>query len=114
MRIRDFRAGVRMSEMSAGRALRDIQQAQAELRKIRGALRAVRGSGRDPEAVLRGGWEALTGAHRVFASIPWTAVDDEVMLRLAAAQRYATALLVRLRRLARGDAAGLDDDEGDE
>ncbi len=103
-----------MGDMSAGRALRDIQQAQAAMKKTRAALRAARGSARDPEPLLAAGWESLLRAHGVFASIPWIAADDEVMLKLAAAQRYATALLVRLRRLARGDVGALDVDDGDD
>jgi hypothetical protein len=62
--------------------------------------------------VLRVGWESLTAAHRTLAGIPFVAVNDEVMSRQLAVQRYATGLLVRLRRLVRGES--LDRDDSDE
>jgi hypothetical protein len=53
------------------------------------------------------------------AAIPRGAVDETVMTRQLAVQRYATTLLVRLRRLLRnegldpdGSALDLDDEEG--
>ena len=55
------------------------------------------------------------------AGIPRAAVDEEVLTLQLSVQRYATALLVRLRRLMRHEAgepgadAALDlDDEDDE
>jgi hypothetical protein len=105
-----------MSEMTPGAALRQLQQAQAGMKKVRQALRLAKG---DPEAVphlLKIGWGGLTHAHRVIASIPVAAASEPVMTKQLAVQRYATALLVRLRRLARQDFSGLDadDDEVDD
>jgi hypothetical protein len=109
-----------MPEMTSGTALRQLQQVQAGLKKARQALRLAAD---DPEAVsdvLKLGWESLTQAHRLMAAIPLAAVNEPVMTRQLAAQRYATAFLVRLRRLQRREATGtagddeLDSDEDDE
>ena len=107
-----------MAEMSPGAALRQLQQAQAGLKKARQAMRSARESGR-PEAAqvaLRAGWDSLAQSHRLLAAIPLAAANEPVMTKQLAVQRYATALLVRLRRLARHDPGALEglDDEGDE
>jgi hypothetical protein len=107
-----------MPEMTPGAALRQLQQAHAALKKARHAVRLAKG---DPQAVprvLAGCWDSLCQAHRLLAAIPVEAADHAVMTKQLAVQRYATALLVRLRRLARheftaedeSDFAGEDDD----
>src|SRR5205823_2800158 len=99
---------------SPGAALRTIQQAQAGLRKARQVLRLAKG---DPDAArgaLKAGWESLAQAHRLLAAIPLEAATEPVMTKQLAAERYATALLVRLRRLVRNepvDAGDLDDED---
>ena len=101
-----------MTEMSSGTALRQLQQAQAGMKKARQALRMAKG---DPEAlrkVLVVGWASLSQAHRLVADIPLEAANEPVMTRQLAVQRYATALLVRLRRIVRNDDS--DDAEPDE
>ena len=101
-----------MTEMSSGTALRQLQQAQAGMKKARQALRLAKG---DPEAlrkVLALGWTSLAQAHRLVADIPLEAANEPVMTRQLAVQRYATALLVRLRRILRNDFS--DDAEPDE
>ena len=101
-----------MSEMSPGTALRNLQQAHAGLKKARQALRLAKG---DPDAtprVLKTGWDALAHTHQILAAIPLDAATDEVMTRQLSVQRYATALLVRLRRLVRGGTVA--DTEGDD
>jgi hypothetical protein len=98
-----------MAEMSPGAALRQLQQAQAGLRKARQALRLVRDDPESAGPVLSAGWESLAQAHRLLAGIPATAADEAVMTRQLAVQRYATALLVRLRRLLRREH--VDDDD---
>ncbi len=101
-----------MTEMSSGTALRQLQQAQAGMKKARQALRFAKG---DPEAlrkVLVTGWASLTHAHRLVAEIPLEAANEPVMTRQLAVQRYATALLVRLRRIVRKDFS--EDTESDE
>lgn len=102
-----------MAEISPGAALRNLQQAQAGMRKARQALRLARAGDADPPTVLRLGLESLARAHRVMADLPPSAATDPVLTKQIAVQRYATALLVRLRRLARNDAGALDgpDDE---
>jgi len=95
--------GKSMAEMSPGTALRQLQQAQAGLKKARQALRLAKG---DPEAlqrVLGVGWTSLMQAHRLLAEIPLDAANEPVMTRQLAVQRFATALLVRLRRIVRKD-----------
>ena len=103
-----------MAEMSPGAALRQLQQAQAGLRKARQALRLTRDDPDRAPAVLRAGWESLVQAHRLLAGIPVDAADEAVMTKQLAVQRYATALLVRLRRLLRREHVGDDEDFDDE
>jgi hypothetical protein len=107
-----------MADRTSGAVLRDIQQAQAGMKKVRQALAAAR---REPDVdvnrLLEFGWQSLKHAHKVLAEVPVSAASDEVMTRAISMQRYATALLVRLRRLARhggGGLDGLDDDDSGE
>jgi len=88
-----------MTEMSAGAALRQLQQAQAGMKKARQALRLARGNPEALHKVLGSGWASLGHAHRLLAEIPLEAANEPVMTRQLAVQRYATALLVRLRRI---------------
>lgn len=92
-----------MKEMSPGAAMRQLQQAQAVLKKARQLLKQARGGGSAGPAILNGGWESLCLANRLMAEIPLAAADEAVMTRQLAVQRYATALLVRLRRLLRNE-----------
>ncbi len=108
-----------MPEMSPGAALRELQQAQAGLKKARALLKQARANPRLLPKVFEAGWDSLTKAHRVMAAIPALATDDDVLTKQLAVERYATALLVRLRRIKRNQgvegAAGIDDDGfGDE
>jgi hypothetical protein len=107
-----------MAEMSPGTALRHLHQAQAGLKKARRFLQQARENPDVAPAALDAGWESLSQAHRLVASIPRGAVDEAVMTRLLAVQRYATALLVRLRRVLRNEGLDLDagalDQEDDE
>ncbi|GAC1465203.1 MAG: hypothetical protein NVSMB9_04590 [Isosphaeraceae bacterium] len=99
-----------MSDMSPGTALRQIQQAHAGLRKARQYLRVAKGDANAASRVLKTGWDSLAQAHRILATIPVDAANEPVMTKQLAVQRYATALLVRLRRLARNDPDAADDD----
>jgi hypothetical protein len=103
-----------MKEMSPGTAMRQLQQAQAVLKKARQLLKHTRGGGQASPAVLKAGWESLSRANRLMAEIPLAAADEAVMTRQLAVQRYATALLVRLRRLLRNegiDSEGSSDED---
>ncbi len=104
-----------MAEMSPGTALRQLKQAQAVLKKARQLLRQTRENPGLIPKVLDAGWDSLMQAHRLMAEIPRAAVDEAVLTQQLAVQRYATALLVRLRRLVRngdlGDDVDSDDDE---
>jgi hypothetical protein len=100
-----------MSEMSSGTALRQLHQAQAGMKKARQFLRMAKGNPEKAPGVLKVGWESLAQCHRLVAAIPLAAADESVMTKQLAVQRYATALLVRLRRVARNDFTGADDDE---
>jgi hypothetical protein len=105
-----------MAEMSAGAALRELQKAQAAMKKSRELMKQARGNSRGFDAIFATGWESLTQAHRLMAAIPLDAVDDDVLTRHLAVGRYATALLVRLRRLKLRGTTGsvdIDDDEND-
>jgi hypothetical protein len=100
-----------MAESSPGAVLRQLQQAQAGMKKVRQALSQARGSGRGPEAaqeILRLGWESLAHTYRILAAIPLTAANEPVLAKQLSVQRYATALLVRLRRIVRNDSGALD------
>jgi len=103
-----------MAAMSPGTALRNLQQAQAGLKKVRQLLRLARESGGevDTPRILKAGWDGLAKAHRMLAEIPVEAATEPVMTRQLALQRYATALLVRLRRLARNEPGALEGDDG--
>ncbi len=110
-----------MPGMSSGTALRDLQQAQAGLRKARGLLKQVKENPRMLPRAFEAGWASLANAHRLMAAIPADAADDAVLTKQLAVERYATALLVRLRRIKRNpttDAAfagGADDfDDADD
>ena len=106
-----------MPAMSPGTALRNLQQAQAGLKKVRQLLLLTRGTdtGVDPVRIMKAGWEGLAKAHRMLAEIPVDAATEPVMTKQLAVQRYATALLVRLRRLARNEPGALEgDDEMDD
>jgi hypothetical protein len=61
--------------------------------------------------VLQVGWTSLTQALRLLSEIPLDAANDAVMTKQLAAQRYATSLLVRLRRLARNEPDAITSDE---
>lgn len=103
-------------KMSSGTALRQLQQAQAGMKKARQALTQVRGD-TDPDrlgGVLRLGWESLRQCHRLLAEIPLEAASEDVLTRQLAVQRYATALLVRLRRIARNDPDAIDAEGADD
>jgi hypothetical protein len=99
-----------MAEMSPGTALRQLHQAQAGLKKARRFLQQARENPFVAPAALDAGWESLMMAHRLMGAIPRSAVDEAVMTRQLAVERYATALLVRLRRLLRNE--GLDSEDG--
>jgi hypothetical protein len=92
--------------MNPGAALREIQQAHAGLKKARVMLKQVKEQPRALPAVFEAGWESLIYAHRVMADLPPEAIDDSVLTKQLALQRYATALLVRLRRLKRHENVG--------
>jgi hypothetical protein len=100
-----------MSEMSPGAALRQIQQAQAGLKKARQALRLAKGDPQASRGVLKLGWESLAQAHRLLATIPLAAATEPVMTKQVSVQRSATALLVRLRRVVRNEV--VEDDEAE-
>jgi hypothetical protein len=100
--------------MSAGMAMRELRAAHAGLKKSRQLLIQARDNPRMSPAVVQTGWDSLNQAHRVMASIPRIAADDAVMTMQLSVQRYATALLVRLRRLSRNEGIGVDDDFGEE
>jgi translation elongation factor EF-Ts len=101
-----------MPEMTSGTALRQLQQAQAGMKKARQALRLAKGDPRAASHVLKLGWESLAQAHRLAAAIPVSAANEPVMTKQLAVQRYATALLVRLRRILRqDDTESIGDDE---
>jgi hypothetical protein len=103
-----------MPEMSPATALRQLQQAQAVLRKARHALPLAKGDPAAARAALKGGWEALCHAHRLLAAIPLAAASEPVMARQLSVERYATALLVRLRRLLRNEPLGPETDTEDD
>jgi hypothetical protein len=90
-----------MAEMSPGTALRQLRQAQTGLKKARQLMKQAREDSRLAPRVLAAGWDSLRAAHKLMAEIPLGAVDEAVMTLQLAVQRYATSLLVRLRRLLR-------------
>ncbi len=112
-----------MQGTSPGAALRELQRAQAGLKKARGLMKLAKGDPGSASKVFSAGWESLCQAHKIMAAITPAAVDEAVLTKQLALQRYATALLVRLRRLQRGGTAvnladddddGFDDDDGED
>ncbi len=109
-----------MAEMSPGAALRELQRAQAGMKKARELLKQTRGNPQSVDKAFAFSWESLTGAYRLMAAIPVDALDDDVLTKQLAVGRYATALLVRLRRLKRrgvadsGDMSDEDDSASDD
>ena len=99
-----------MAEMSPGTALRQLQQAQAGLKKARRFLQQARENPGVARGRARRGLGELEPGSSADGRDPARAVDEAVMTRQLAVQRYATALLVRLRRLLRNE--GLDPDGG--
>jgi len=99
-----------MAEMSSAAALRQLRAAHAGLKKARQFMKQARENRSLVAAVLDAGWESLIQAHRLMAAIPRGAVDEAVLTQQLSVQRYATALLVRLRRLMRHEEVGPDDD----
>ncbi len=104
-----------MAAMSPATALRNLQQAQAGMKKARQAIRLARETSGQPDLapILRAGWDGLARAHRLLAEIPLDAATEPVMTKQLSVQRYATALLVRLRRIARNDPGALEGDDDD-
>jgi hypothetical protein len=104
-----------MAEMSPGAVLRQLQQAQAVMKKARQVLAQARGGSADPQTLLKMGFEALSKANQILGEIPISAATDPVLTKQLAVQRYATALLVRLRRIVRNEPGALDgiDDDSD-
>jgi len=100
-----------MPEITSGAALRQLQQAQAGMKKARQLLRQAKGDPLATPHVLKVGWESLAQAHRLIAVIPLAAANEPVMTKQLAVQRYATALLVRLRRVIRQDDSASEEDE---
>jgi hypothetical protein len=103
-----------MAAMTPGAALRQLQQAQAALRKTRKAIQQARANPALIERVLAHGWESLASIHRLLASIPFEAVNDPVLTQQLSVQRSTTAVLVRLRRLARREDQSDDDPSTEE
>jgi hypothetical protein len=112
-----------MRGTSPGAALRELQRAHAGLKRARGLLKQADDDPGSVMAVFGAGWESLTQAHGIMGAIAADAVDDGVLTKQLALQRYATSLLVRLRRLKRNASAGasaaddddiLDDEDGED
>lgn len=111
-----------MAITTPGAATRHLQTARQALRKSRQAIRFLKesassGSEPDPkilQGVLQSGWTTLTKVHAMLAELPLEVADEDIMLQMLSVQRYATALLVRLRRLSRGDLAGAEGPDDDD
>lgn len=102
-----------MAEMSPGAALRQLKQARATLKKARQLMVQTRENPGLIPRVVDACWESLAQSHRIMADVPRSALDEAVMTEQLAVQRYATALLVRLRRLVRHGDIGEDNDADD-
>ena len=89
------------------------------MKKARQAIRMAREANSDASIltrVLKVGWDSLVQSHRLLADIPLEAATEPVMTKALSVQRYSTALLVRLRRIARNEPGALDvgDDDLDD
>jgi hypothetical protein len=100
-----------MAEMSSGAALRGLRAVHGGLKKARQVLRQAREDPRPSPKVFAACWDSLKEAHRLMAAIPASAADEAVLTQQLSVQRYATALLVRLRRLTKRGKIEADDDD---
>ncbi len=67
-------------------------------------MKLARGDANANPTVIKVGWESLSKAHKLLAEIPLAAIVEPVLTKQLAVERYATALLVRLRRLLRNNS----------
>ena len=100
--------------MTPGAALRELQKAQAGMKKARELMKQARQDPRASDAIFAAGWESLTEAYRLMAALRLDSVDDLVLTKQLAVSRYATALLVRLRRIKRRGMSGLGESDDDD
>lgn len=112
---------------SSGAVLRDIQHTTTRMKKARKLMTELRhgSAGEDAWAkAAAAGLEAAKAAAGIVASLPEEMAEPDLLLKTVQMQRYATGLLVRVRRirsalereggyreLAGGDA-GFDFEEG--
>ena len=106
-----------MAERTPGAVLRDLNQTQDLMRKARKLIAQVRSEplgspGRQKATEV--GWAALVKTHTLLAAIPLDAATEPVLVKQLSVQRYATALLVRLRRLTRNEVIADEPDDLDD
>lgn len=114
---------------SSGAALRDIQHTMARMKKVRKLMTELRHGSAGEEAWAKAataGLEAAKAAAGVVASLPDEIADPDLILKAVQMQRFATGLLVRVRRIRTalereggyrelvGGDAGFDFEEGSE
>jgi hypothetical protein len=119
-RMTNTKQGQSMPEMTPGTALRQLKQAHAILKKARQLMKQARENPQFASTAFDTCWESLAQAHRLMGAIPRSALDEPVLTQQLSVQRYATSLLVRMRRLMRNEElepvgdTDTDDDLGDD
>ncbi len=98
------------NRLTPGTLLRDLKEAQRQIKKARELLVMVRQA--EPEArdelaqtALKAGRGALQRSQQTMAAITVESATEDVTTKELALMRSATALLVRLRKLANNDTS---------
>jgi hypothetical protein len=103
-----------MEKKTPATLVRELDRAQLELKRAREALRQARTGVVAPDQAVAIGWKSLQSTFGLLGSLPVEAAVEPVLTKQLAVQRSATSLLVRLRRLVRGETLPVleDDFEG--
>ncbi len=88
--------------VSSGAVLRDIQHTTTRMKKVRKLMTELRQGSASEEAWAKAaaaGLEAAKGAAAIVANLPDDLAEPDLLLKAVQMQRYATGLLVRVRRI---------------
>ncbi len=88
--------------VSSGALLRDIQHVTTRMKKVRKLMTELRiGSASEDawEKAASAGLEAAKSAAAIVASLPEEMAEPDLLLKTVQMQRYATGILVRVRRI---------------
>lgn len=90
------------SSASSGAILRDIQHTTTRMKKVRKLMTELRVGSATEEAWAKAataGLDAAKAAAAIVANLPEETADPDLLLKAVQMQRYATGLIVRVRRI---------------